>query len=306
MRDPKNAEYSSAANGDLNQSFTEQELLCITSLRASRGVDLQILVVDNASAESEIARLHADWAGAADVEVLCLPSNLHFAGGVNAGALQALQANATHLFFLNNDTIIEPDCIARLVRDSDQHPEAGLLGPALLDLGDRRPLSLGENYAAWSLAVPRSLLRVRQDKDSSYPVGGIMGSAILATAGCFRKLGPYREDLLVYYEEVDYCLRARAGGFQPRIVPGAIVLHDGMRGFTAGLQPYAARLKTRNQLRLAWDHGGIAGFLLFLPFFFLLVLGSSALYAMRGDMPTVRALWVGVLEGFRWLLRGHP
>ena len=89
------------------------------------------------------------------------------------------------------------------------------------------------------------------------------------------------------------------------LVPGAIALHDGMRGFTAGLQPYAARLKTRNQLRLCWDHGGLLGFVLFLPFFFVLVMASSLLYALRGDGATVGALWTGVVEGFRWLIRGR-
>ena len=278
---------------------------CVASLRESRGAKPHIIVVDNASTEPERDRLRADWGDAADVEILFLPTNGHFAGGINAGALRAVAQNATHLFFLNNDTIIEPDCIARLVRDADDHPEAGLVGPALLDLGGRRPLSLGESYAAWSRAVPRAFLRVRRKAEASYPVGGIMGSAILATASCFGQVGPYREDLLVYYEEVDYCLRARARGFRPRVVPGAIVLHDGMRGFTAGLQPYAARLKTRNQLRLCWDHGGLLGFVLFLPFFFVLVMASSLLYALRGDGATVGALWTGVVEGFRWLIRGR-
>lgn len=279
---------------------------CVASLRASREVAVRILVVDNASTAAEKSRLLSDWSDAADVEVLCLPTNRHFAGGINAGASRALEGEVSHLFFLNNDTVIEPDCISRLVCEADRHPEAGLLGPALLDLGDRRALSLGENYAAWSLAVPRALLRVRNAAGESYPVGGIMGSAIMVTADCFRQLGAYREDLLVYYEEVDYCLRARASGFQPRLVPGAVVLHDGMRGFAAGLQPYAARLKTRNQLRLAFDHGGLSGFLVFFPFFLALVVASSLLYVLRGDGATVRALWRGVVEGFRWLVRGKP
>ena len=76
---------------------------CVASLRASRGLRPRIIVVDNASCSAEQDRLHSDWADAEDVELLCLPENVHFAGGVNAGALRALEQNATHLFFLNND-----------------------------------------------------------------------------------------------------------------------------------------------------------------------------------------------------------
>ena len=48
-----------------------------------------------------------------------------------------------------------------------------------------------------------------------------MGSAVLVTRECFLRTGPYREDLLVYYEEVDFCLRARRLGFRPLLVPRA-------------------------------------------------------------------------------------
>ncbi|MFP6665060.1 MAG: glycosyltransferase family 2 protein [Deltaproteobacteria bacterium] len=279
---------------------------CVASLRADASAGVEILVVDNASAEPERQRLRDDWAGAEDVELLLLGDNRHFAGGVNAGAARALARGATHLLFLNNDTVIESGCIGHLIAAAKAHPEAGIVGPILLDLSDRRPLSLGENYAAWSLALPRALLKVRRPAGSSYPVGGIMGSAILVTAPCFRRLGPYREDLLVYYEEVDYCLRARAAGFQPRIAAQAVVLHDGMRGFVAGLQPYAARLKCRNQLRLAWDHGGVAAMVVFLPSYLVLVAASSLIYACRGERATVAALWRGVVEGIVWLARGRP
>jgi N-acetylglucosaminyl-diphospho-decaprenol L-rhamnosyltransferase len=279
---------------------------CVASLRADRAAGVEILVVDNASTEAERQRLQEDWAGATDVELVLLGENGHFAGGVNAGAKRALERGATHLLILNNDTVIENGCVGQLVAETEAHPEAGIVGPILLDLGDRHPLSLGENYAAWSLALPRALLKVRRASSASYPVGGIMGSAILVTADCFRRLGFYREDLLVYYEEVDYCLRARAEGYRPRIVPQAVVLHDGMRGFVAGLQPYAARLKCRNQLRLAWDHGGSPAMLIFLPSYLILVLASSVIYVLRGDGATVAALWRGVAEGVAWLLRGRP
>lgn len=277
---------------------------CVTSLRASAGVDLRILVVDNASRDDERRLLLDDYGAAADVEILQLEENGHFAGGVNAGARRALEIGATHLLFLNNDTTLAPDCVRLLVAAADANPAAGVIGPALLDLTPpHRPLSLGERYSAWSLAVPRTLLKVRSQGDGApYPVGGIMGSAIMVTRECFLRVGPYREDLLVYYEEVDFCLRARSRGYQPLLVPRAIVLHDGMRGFAAGLQPYAARLKCRNQLLLMREHGSVADWLVFLPLFFALVVVSSVLYGVRGQGAVVAAMWRGVAEGVRHAL----
>ncbi|MEW6273146.1 MAG: glycosyltransferase family 2 protein [Thermodesulfobacteriota bacterium] len=277
---------------------------CVASLRASTGVELRIIVVDNASRADERELLLRDYGGASDVELVLLDENRHFAGGVNAGAARALAGEVTHLLFLNNDTTLAPDSLCLLLEAERAHPEAGIVGPALLDLRPpHRPLSLGERYAAWSLAVPRTLLKVRSRGDGTpYPVGGIMGSAILVTRACFERVGPYREDLRVYYEEVDYCLRARALGYRPLLVPRAVVLHDGMRGFVTGLQPYAARLKTRNQLLLMRDHGSAAAWLAFLPIYFGLVAGSSVIYGLRGRRDVVSAMWRGVGEGLRRVL----
>ncbi|MEO2169331.1 MAG: glycosyltransferase [bacterium] len=111
---------------------------CVASLRADAAAGVQILVVDNASTEAERQRLRDDWDEAEGVELLLLADNGHFAGGVNAGARCALERGASHLFFLNNDTVIEPGCIGQLVAETQAHPEAGIVGPALLDLGDRR------------------------------------------------------------------------------------------------------------------------------------------------------------------------
>ncbi|MDG2304261.1 MAG: glycosyltransferase family 2 protein [Candidatus Binatia bacterium] len=271
---------------------------CVDSLRGGQGPRVQVVIADNASDASDLEELEKAYAGADDVEIVRLPENRHFAGGVNGGAVRALELGATHLFILNNDTVIEPDCVARMVAVAEAMPEAGIVGPALLDLGDRHALSLGERYSSWSLAVPRTLLKVRSTGDNRpYPVGGIMGSAIFVTRECFERVGPYDEGLLVYYEEVDFCLRARALGYGPMLEPRAVVLHDGMRGFTAGLTPYAARLKCRNMFHLMRKHAGVGAWLAFTPVYAALIAGSAAIYAARGKWDVVRALAQGVRDG---------
>ena len=273
---------------------------CVDSLRRSQGHKVHVVIADNASEPADVGALEAAYQDANDVEIVRLPENRHFAGGVNAGAARALELGATHIFILNNDTVIEPECVGRLLESSADMPEAGLLGPALLDLGDRHPLSLGERYSAWSLAVPRTLLKVRSvGKGQPYRVGGIMGSAIFVSRECFESVGPYDESVLVYYEEVDFCLRARALGYQPVIDPKAVVLHDGMRGFTSGITPYAAYLKCRNQLWVMRKHARLTDWLLFAPVYAGLVTCSAILYAARGNWGVVRSMATGTRDGIR-------
>jgi hypothetical protein len=79
-----------------------------------------------------------------------------------------------------------------------------------------------------------------------------------------------------------------------------------MRGFTAGLQPYAARLKCRNQLLLLRWHGGLLDWLAFVPIFAALVILSSVIYAARGRRDVVAAMWRGVADGIAEAWRGSP
>ena len=73
-----------------------------------------------------------------------------------------------------------------------------------------------------------------------------MGCALLVTRACFEAVGGFSEEIAVYYEDVDFCLAARARGFGALVEPRAVVYHDGLRGFASGLTPWAAYLKARN------------------------------------------------------------
>lgn len=284
----------------VNYNGADVTKVCVDSLLAGKGPRVHVVIADNASEEADVAKLEELYGARDDVEIVRVPENRHFAGGVNAGTARALERGASHVFVLNNDTVIESDCVERLLASSDADPGAGIVGPALLDLTDRHPLSLGERYSAWSLAVPRTILKVRSVGDGTpYRVGGVMGSALLVTRECFEKVGPYDESVLVYYEEVDFCLRARANGFRPIVDPKAVVLHDGLRGFTAGITPYAAYLKCRNQLWLMRKHAGLAAWLSFGPVYTGLVLTSALIYAARGKWDVVRSMFEGTRDGIR-------
>jgi len=108
----------------------------------------------------------------------------------------------------------------------------------------------------------------------------------------------------VYYEDVDFCLSARARGFGVVVVPDAIVYHAGLRGFASGLTPWAAFLKARNPWLVVRRHGRAASWLAFLPTYAALIVASAALYALRRDAAVVRALGRGARAGARAAL-GH-
>ena len=273
---------------------------CVESLLAQYPAPEPVLVVDNASSGSERERLRAGVGARAGVRLLLLDDNRQFAGGLNAGARAAIAAGANRILLLNNDTVLARDALGRLTHALDSTPGAGIAGPCVRDL--RRPdrvLSAGERHSVPLLCVPRTLLRYRRRGDRPYAVRGIMGCALLVTRACFESVGGFSEEIAVYYEDVDFCLTARARGFGVLVEPRAVVYHDGLRGFAGGLTPWAAYLKARNPWLVVRRHGGAAALLGFLPLYAAMIGSSAAGYAVRGRGDVVAALGRGALAGLR-------
>src|SRR6266436_726443 len=271
---------------------------CVASVLAQDRPADEVILVDNASSEPERARLGAAHHGRPGVRLLLLDENRQFAGGLNAGAEAAIAAGAERLLLLNNDTVLAPDALGRLAAALDARPRAGIAGPRLMDLREpARELSAGERHILPLLCLPRTWLRYRPRTPAPYPVTGVMGTALLVTRACYQAVGGFDAEIEVYYEDVDFCLAARARGFEIVIEPRALVYHDGLRGFAGGLTPWAAFLKARNPWLVVRRRGRAADWLGFVPTYAAMLGGSAALHALRGRGDVVRALARGALAG---------
>ena len=271
---------------------------CVESRLAQDRPPVEVIVVDNASGAPERARLRAGPGARPGVRLLLLDDNRQFAGGLNAGARAAFAAGADAVLLLNNDTVLAPDALGRLATALDTAPGAGIAGPRVLDLQHpTHVLSAGERHALPLLCVPRTLLRYRRRGNVPYAVTGVMGCALLVSRACFEAVGGFSEEIAVYYEDVDFCLAARARGFGAVIEPGAVVYHDGLRGFLSGLTPWAAYLKARNPWLVVRRHGGPAALVAFVPVYTAMLAASALGYAVRGRRDVVGALGRGALAG---------
>ena len=96
----------------LNWNGLEDTLRCVESLGRTSYQPLTVLVVDNGSRVSPRERLTA--AGAA-VELIENPRNLGYAGGNNVGIRIALERGADFVWILNNDALVEPETLSRLI-----------------------------------------------------------------------------------------------------------------------------------------------------------------------------------------------
>jgi len=283
----------------LNWNGGAQTIACLESLRAQDYRERFIVLVDNQSRPEERAELLRRYSDGAEVQCCWLDENRGYAGGCNAGVALALSRHADLVAVVTQDVTFADGALATLVAAADD-PRVGIVGPKVVDMTDpQRVLSVGERIHVPLLCVPRTWLRYRRARQAPYQVGGVLGCAMLLTRRCLETVGGFDEALFAYYEEVDYCLRARRHGFLIDCAPQAVVRHDGMRGFAGGFSTLSAELKARNLIRLMRYWARPADYLLLAPTYALLLAGSMLLYAARRRFDVLAALLRGTMQGLQ-------
>jgi len=158
--------------------------------------------------------------------------NLGFAGGNNVALRYGLsRGDLDFAWLLNNDTVVEPCAMQAMVARLLETPGAGLCGSTLLHHHDPGKVqALGGGWyckwlgLAWHLGrLDRwqgSANRDRVERRMSYPVG----ASIMATRAFLEQIGMLSEEYFLYFEELDWVLRA-AGRFRLVYAPQSVVYH---------------------------------------------------------------------------------
>ena len=113
----------------LNWNLLDDTCRCVSSLRQSDYPNLTLAVVDNGSDPDLYSQLRSRLTE--DVALLRSELNLGFAEGNNLGLRYALEHGADYVLVINNDTVVAPDMVRRLVAVAEAQPDAGLLGPVI-------------------------------------------------------------------------------------------------------------------------------------------------------------------------------
>lgn len=222
----------------LNYRTPDLTVACLSSLAAEVSADpsIRVLVVDNASNDGSADRIErsiAEQGFGTWAQVLRSPVNGGFAAGNNLG-IRALQADAYLL--LNSDTLVQPGAVARLLEAMAAQPKAGILGPALLTpSGERDPSCFRDPAPPSELLrsarvglLGRALSRFEPllpQPSTPMEPDWIAFACALLRREVIEQIGLLDEGYFMYFEDVDYCRRARAAGFKVLFWPDAEVVH---------------------------------------------------------------------------------
>lgn len=191
---------------------------CVHALLSSRGVEADVVLVDNGCIGGGVDRL-ADVPG---VTVVRPGRNLGFAGGCNAGAAAG---GSDLLAFVNSDAVVEPDALARLAEVASR-PEVGIASGSIRLAEAPERLNSGGNDIhflgfVWSGAFNEdaSVWAVQRD------VGAASGAGMAMRRSLWEQLGGFDPEYFAYYEDAELSLRCWQRGLRVVYVPEAVVVH---------------------------------------------------------------------------------
>jgi GT2 family glycosyltransferase len=215
---------------------------CLDSVRKQTYPDLRITVVDNASTDGSVEFLRSAYP---DAHLVINDRNLGFAGGNNSGIRDC---KTPYLVILNNDTDLDPGCIAELKRVMDRDAHIGACASRIM-------LKFEENRldAAGIVVCPDGLAlgRGRMEPPENYPreeeVFFASDCCTLYRKSMLDEIGPYDEDFFAYADETDLGWRARARGWKCVYAPSAVVNHH-HSGTGGSHSPFKAYLVERNRI----------------------------------------------------------
>jgi GT2 family glycosyltransferase len=233
----------------LNWNSWKDTLECVESCRELSYPDLRILIVDNGSTDGSEQILRERLP---DVELIQSGANLGFAGGNNVGIRRALEQGAEYLWLLNNDTVVEPSALSSLVKVLELDASAGIVGSKIRYF-DRMDTIW---YAGAELdphAPYRSCHRGLNEIDrGQYDVPGetgyVTGCSLLVRSQVVQEIGSLDDALFLYYEDADWCARARRAGWKLCYAPKSVVLHKASASLGGMESPRMSYYLARNLL----------------------------------------------------------
>jgi GT2 family glycosyltransferase len=221
---------------------------CLDACMHLEGAEFRLLVVDNASTDESVTELSTRYP---QVRLVRSEINLGFAGGNNLGIRIALDEGADLVWLLNNDTTVAPDALKTLVECAREHPEAGMFGSKVYFYNSPTKIwSAGGELAPTKAGYPRHTGANQPDDgrwESERDVEYLSGCSLLVRREVIERIGMLREDYFMYWEDVDWSVRAQEAGWSCRYVPKSRVWHKVSASLkNAGFLDL--RYETRNRL----------------------------------------------------------
>ncbi|WP_322966092.1 glycosyltransferase family 2 protein [Sphingomonas fuzhouensis] len=226
-----------------------------TSLKAQRGVDWSLIIVDNASVDGTLDKL-ATIEQDQRVTVIRCTENTGAAEGNNIGLRHALRNTQDYIVLCNNDILFGPDILQDLARAKHALP-LGAVTPLMVFEDDRTAMWFERGEIRTRFGV-RCLHVAAGDSPalSVYPTDYAPTTFVLFDRAAIKAVGEIDKGYFAYWEDADYMWRLRRAGYGIWVNASTTIVHKVSQSSGGFGSIYSNRQYHKNQLRFARKHFG--------------------------------------------------
>jgi len=238
-------EYPLVSFITVNYDHPEVTLDLLSTLRQITYPNIEVIVVDNASPNDDPSILKSSYP---EINFIQSSVNLGFAGGNNLGIRKA---RGKYLFFINNDTEVEPGFLEPLVAKCESDPNIGAVSPKIkfyahpdtIQFCGQAPMN---HYTMRSHGIGHGVIDKGQFEADS-PTHFVHGAAMMVPRSVIEKVGLMPECYFLYYEELDWCASIKRAGYQLWYVHNSTILHKESIS-TGKMSPFKTYYMNRSRL----------------------------------------------------------
>jgi len=204
----------------LNWNGWQDTVTCLDSLARLDYPRYRILVVDNASTDGSVDRIHA---ASPNVLILETRTNLGFSGGCNVGIRHAVAQDADYVWLLNNDTVVDSHALQAMVEVAESDGRIGAVGSVLYWMREPSRVQVwgGGWVSFWTGRSGHHYLPVPAER-----LHYLTGASLLLRRSALDDVGLLDDQtFFMYWEDADICFRLRKRGWRLAVAEKSVVLH---------------------------------------------------------------------------------
>jgi len=275
---------------------------CFKSLRRISYPDYEVILADNSSTDNSVEFTSSNFP---EIKILRNKENIGFAAGNNRGAELS---RGKYLFFLNNDTKVNPDFLNFLVDYAEKDPKIAICASKILTFEGNDEADLHYTCEGQDVGCVGRSCDIYGWQGWEGPVFFAEGSTLFIRKDVFAALGGFDEKHFLFLEDLDLAWRAQLLGFKVEAVPESVIYHFAGGTVTGGRgrkKVFISNIKRRylgekNQMRNILKNYSLGVLVTLLPRYLALNFCEMFYFAVTGRLDVV---WQAYIKAHIWNMR---
>ena len=289
----------------LNWNNSDYTIDCIKSLKKTTYPNKKIIIVDNASSDNSVTKIHSHFP---NIDVIVNSKNLGFTGGNNVGIKRALKEKFDFIMLLNNDTIVEKVFIEPLLDAFNDN--VGAVQPLILNYPDKESIwnngGLIDNFFGRFVTIDKnknvdSIVNFQNNK-----IQWISGCCFMIKSSLISKIGLLDEKFFVYFEDVDWSIKISNLKLELIIVQESRIFHhegaswNSKKKTSEGyVSPYTHYLNIRNHIIVLRKHSEMFNPIGSFIFQILKIFSYSTYFILRFRFNKFKMVLKGLIDSLK-------